>query len=53
VRNLLNNYAKQISVDVKVPALPLNLVVQKVQPTAGGLVVTAGASEVSLNSGGL
>ena len=46
VRNLLNNYAKQISVDVKVPALPLKLVVQKVQPTAGGLVVTAGASEV-------
>jgi hypothetical protein len=53
VRNLLNNYAKTISVDVKVPALPLKLVVQKVQPTAGGLVVTAGASEVPLNSGGL
>ncbi len=53
VRNLLNNYAKQISVDVKVPALPLKLVVQKVQPTAEGLVVTAGASEVPLNSGGL
>jgi len=53
VRNLLNNYAKQISVDVKVPALPMKLVVQKVQPTAGGLVVTAGASEVPLNAGGL
>ncbi len=53
VRNLLNNYAKQISVDVKVPALPLDLVVQKVQPTAEGLVVTAAASEVPLNSGGL
>ncbi len=53
VRNLLNNYAKQISVDVKVPALPLKLVVQKVQPTAEGLVVTAGASEVPLNAGGL
>jgi hypothetical protein len=36
-----------------VPALPLKLVVQKVQPTPEGLVVTAGASEVSLNAGGL
>lgn len=53
VRNLLNNYAKQISVDVKVPALPLKLVVQKVEPSAEGLVVTAGASEVPLNAGGL
>ncbi len=53
VQNALNNYAKQISVDLKVPALPLDLVVQKVQPTAAGLVVTAGASEVPLNAGGL
>ena len=53
VRNLLNNYAKQISIDVRVPALPLDLVVQSVQPTADGLVVTAGATEVPLNSGGL
>jgi len=53
VRNLLNNYAKQVSFDVKVPELPLKLVVQKVQPTADGLVVTAGASEVPLNAGGL
>ena len=41
--NVLNNYAKQISVDLKVPDLPLKMVVQKVQPTAAGLVVTAGA----------
>ena len=53
VQNLLNNYAKQISVSIKVPALPLKLAVQKVQPTAAGLVFTAGASEVELNSGGL
>ena len=53
VRNALNNYAKQISVDVKVPALPLKLVVQKVEPTSAGLVVTAAADEVPLNSGGL
>mgnify|MGYP007039553592 CR=1 FL=1 len=53
VRNLLNNYAKQISIDVKVPALPLKLVVRDVKPTADGLVVTAGATEVPLNAGGL
>jgi hypothetical protein len=53
VRNALNNYAKQISVDVKVPALPLKMVVQKVEPTVAGLVVTAGADEVPLNAGGL
>jgi hypothetical protein len=53
VRNALNNYAKQISVDIKVPALPLKLVVQKVEPTSAGLVVTAAADEVPLNSGGL
>ena len=53
VRNLLNNYAKQISFDVRIPELPLKLVVQKVQPTPEGLVVTAGASEVPLSNGGL
>jgi LmeA-like phospholipid-binding len=53
VQGLLNNYARQISVDIRLPALPLKLVVQKVQPTAAGLVVTAGASEVPLNSRGL
>ncbi len=53
VQNALNNYAKQISVDLKVPALPLDMVVQKVQPTAAGLVVTAAADEVALNGGGL
>jgi hypothetical protein len=53
VQNLLNNYAKQISVDLRIPALPLKLVVQKVQPTAAGLVVTAGAKDVPLNASGL
>lgn len=53
VRNALNNYAKQISVDLKVPALPMKMVVQKVEPTPAGLVVTAGADEVPLNAGGL
>ena len=53
VQNALNNYAKQISVDLAVPALPLKLAVQKVQPTPAGLVVTAAADEVPLNAGGL
>jgi hypothetical protein len=53
VQNLLNNYAKQLSLSLKVPELPLKLVVRKVQPTAAGLVVTAEASEVHLNGGGL
>jgi LmeA-like phospholipid-binding len=53
VQNLLNNYAKQISIDLRLPQLPLKLVVLKVEPTAAGLVVTAGANQVPLNAGGL
>jgi hypothetical protein len=53
VQNLINNYAKQVSIDLKLPALPLQLEVQKVEPRPEGLVVTAAASEVPLNSGGL
>jgi hypothetical protein len=53
VQGLLNNYAKSISVDLKLPALPLELAVQKVEPRPEGLVVTAAADEVPLNSGGL
>ena len=53
MQQILTNYAKQISVDLKVPELPLKLVVQKVQPTPAGLVVTAGATEVPLNAGGI
>lgn len=52
-RTLLNNYTKQLAFNLKVPALPLGLKVQRVEPTADGLVVTAGANNVSLNSGGL
>lgn len=43
VQTALDNYAKQLSVDLKVPALPMKLKVEKVQPTPDGLVVTAGA----------
>jgi hypothetical protein len=53
VQNLLTNSAKNLSVSIKVPALPLKLAVQKVQPTAAGLVITAGASDVQLNASGL
>ncbi len=53
VQGLLNNYAKKLAVNVPIPALPLKLAVQKVQPTAAGLQITAGASDVQLNAGGL
>jgi hypothetical protein len=53
VDTALNNYARSLSVDLKVPALPLKLKVEKVQPTPAGLVVTAGAKEVPLNAGGI
>jgi hypothetical protein len=53
VRNIIDSYVQRLAVDLKVPALPLKLKVQKVQPTSAGLVVTAGANEVPLNAGGL
>jgi hypothetical protein len=53
VQGLLNGYAKSLSVSFKLPALPLKLAVQKVQPTAAGLAVTAAASNVQLSGGGL
>jgi hypothetical protein len=53
VQTLVNSYARQISIDMKLPPLPLGLAVQKVEPRPEGLVVTAGADEVPLNKGGL
>jgi hypothetical protein len=53
VRTLVDNYVKQLAFDLKVPALPLGLKVQKVEPRPDGLFVTTGASNVSLSSGGL
>ncbi|MFI5493206.1 DUF2993 domain-containing protein [Actinoplanes sp. NPDC051859] len=53
VRNLIDNYVKNLGLDLKVPALPLGMQVQKVEPKPEGLVATAGASNVSLSSGGL
>jgi len=53
VRNIIDSYAQRLALDLRVPALPLKLKVQKVQPTPAGLVVTAAANEVPLNAGGL
>ncbi|MFI5932597.1 DUF2993 domain-containing protein [Actinoplanes sp. NPDC051494] len=53
VNNLVDNYVKQLAYNLDVPALPLNLKVQKVEPRPEGLVVTTGAENVPLNSGGL
>jgi hypothetical protein len=53
VRNLINAYAQKLGLDLKVPALPLKLVLQKVEAAPDGLKVTAGAKDVPLNSGGL
>lgn len=53
VQGLLQAYAKQISLDVKLPPLPLDLRVQKVEPRPEGLVVTTAADNVSLSTGRL
>ena len=49
-RTLLNNYARGISVDVPLPALPFQLNVRKVEPRPEGLAVTADAKDVPINS---
>ncbi|GAB2595369.1 hypothetical protein Aab01nite_26100 [Paractinoplanes abujensis] len=53
VRNLVNAYVQRLSVDLRVPELPLKLAVQKVEARPEGLQFTAGADKVSLNAGGL
>ncbi|MEU4239220.1 DUF2993 domain-containing protein [Actinoplanes sp. NPDC026619] len=53
VKGLVNSYVNKLAFDLRVPALPLKLTVQKVEPEADGLKVTAGASDVALNSSGL
>ncbi|HEY2946927.1 MAG TPA: DUF2993 domain-containing protein [Micromonosporaceae bacterium] len=49
-RNLINQVADKISVDVALPALPFDLAVQKVTPRPDGLAITASARGVPLNS---
>lgn len=53
VQNLITAYAERLSLDLRVPKLPLGLAVSKIEPRPEGFVVTAQASEVPLNSGGL
>ena len=53
VRGLVNSYVQKLAFDLKVPPLPLNLQVEKVEAQADGLKVTAGARDVTLNSSGL
>ncbi|WP_089157484.1 LmeA family phospholipid-binding protein [Micromonospora sp. NBS 11-29] len=51
-RTLLANYARGISVDVPLPELPFQLNLRKVEPRPEGLVVTADAADVPINSAG-
>ncbi|MEH0842640.1 DUF2993 domain-containing protein [Micromonospora sp. CPCC 205711] len=51
-RTLLSNYAQGISVDVPLPELPFQLNVRKVEPKPEGLMVTADAKDVPINSAG-
>lgn len=48
-RSAVNTYAKDLSVDVPLPALPFGIKVRDVQPLPDGLAVTATAADVSLN----
>jgi hypothetical protein len=49
-QNLVSAYASQISIDMQLPPLPLNLQLQTVTPKPEGLVLTAQATEVPLNT---
>ncbi|MCW3845466.1 DUF2993 domain-containing protein [Micromonospora yasonensis] len=51
-RRMLASYAKGISIDVPLPELPFQLNVRKVEPKPEGLVVTADAKNVPINSAG-
>lgn len=51
-RLLLNQYARGISIDVPLPELPFQLTLREVRPTPQGLVVTADARDVPINSVG-
>jgi hypothetical protein len=53
VRGLINSYVEKLAFNLTVPPLPLNLKVKKVEPQADGLKITAGATNVNLNSAGL
>jgi hypothetical protein len=49
VNNLIKTYQNRLQVTVKLPGLPYNLVVNSVQTTDAGLLVTASAADVKLS----
>jgi hypothetical protein len=49
-QQLIDNVAKNISINVALPDLPFQLDVQKVTPTPAGLSVTAAANNVPINA---
>ena len=51
VQNFINGYAKKLNLDIKIPPLPLQMKVKDVKASPAGLVVTARADEVPLNTG--
>ncbi|AXO34056.1 DUF2993 domain-containing protein [Micromonospora chalcea] len=51
-RAALTRYAQGISIDVPLPELPFQLNLRKVEPKPEGLVVTADAANVPINSAG-
>jgi hypothetical protein len=49
VRSAVNGYARELSIDVALPALPFGIQVREVNPLPEGLAVTATARDVPLN----
>jgi len=49
VRAAVNDYARQLAIDVAVPALPFGIQVTEVQALPEGLAISATASDVPLN----
>jgi hypothetical protein len=49
VRSAVNGYARELSIDVPLPALPFGIQVREVRPLPEGLAVTATAADVPLN----
>lgn len=53
IKAIIAGYAKNLGLDLQVPALPLKLKVQQISAKPDGLQFTAGASNVTLNSSGV
>ena len=50
VRNLIKRYQKQLTVRIKIPAMPFKLVVERVESTKTGLTMIASGANVKLSS---